>query len=784
MAIRRNVILVAVFMASLVLNSFSSLPANAQEDSQYFPETRHNVTGKFLEYWRSNGGLATYGYPITDAQMEVDPQSGGTFLTQWFERNRFELHPENAGTQYEILLGLLGNDLRREALQTDPDFQPTNPLPLDPTKPKEQQWYINETKHNLNFDFLDYWLKNGGVRRFGFPISEVHDEVDPETGMIFRVQWFERARFEAHPENQPPYNILLGLLGNQIKTPRTKIEYAWKSNDATVQLNHPLGIVTDNQNNLYVVDIENNRVVKYDTNHHPLLTWGSLGSGDGQFDSPGGLAIDSQQNIYVADRRNHRIQKFDANGNFLLKWGADKFLSDFPSGIAVDKSNNVYVTNWLRGGVQKFNSQGIFIGEFGSGLASAYGIAIDSQENVYVTEANGYSDRVHKLDENGVPVALFGGIGSEDGRFFYPFGLTIDKQDIIYVADSENNRVQKFDNTGKFLGKWGSVGSANGQFLSPVGLATDAAGHVFVADTNNSRIQQFDSSGNFITVWGNQSNETDRFKEATALSGDGQNYLYLASKSCNCIYKLDNLGRYISKWGSQGSGDGQFQTPTALAVSKQGAVYVVDAGNKRIQKFDANGKFLLKWGSQGQGDGQFNGPSQVAVDSQDNVFVADFANNRIQKFDSNGKFLLKWGSQGIGNGQFNQPGGLAVDNSDNLWVLDYYGYRLQKFNNNGQFDSLLVIDQSIGPETRVASLVAFDSQNNIYITNGSDVLPGIRKFDPFGKLLANWQARGEANGAFHWIVGITVDNQGNIFTVDLHHYLQPYEARIQKFIQH
>src|SRR5690349_1821550 len=115
--------------------------ARAEEDSQFFPQTGQTVSGKFLEYWRNNGGLATYGYPITAAQPEVDPETGKTFLTQWFERNRFELHPENAGTKYEVLLGLLGKDLRREALAVAPDFQRAWPL-YDPTQPRDQQIYF------------------------------------------------------------------------------------------------------------------------------------------------------------------------------------------------------------------------------------------------------------------------------------------------------------------------------------------------------------------------------------------------------------------------------------------------------------------------------------------------------------------------------------------------------------------------------------------------------------------------------------------------------------------
>lgn len=185
------------------------------DDSQFFAETGHTVSGKFLAYWRSNGGLATYGFPITDAQNEVDPETGKTFLTQWFERNRFELHPENAGTKYEVLLGLLGKDLRREALEVDPDFQRADKINNTAQDPNEQA-YFDETGHNLRFQFLDYWRDNGGLERFGYPISETNKEVDPETGNVYEMQWFERARFEFHSINPDPYKVLLGLLGTYI----------------------------------------------------------------------------------------------------------------------------------------------------------------------------------------------------------------------------------------------------------------------------------------------------------------------------------------------------------------------------------------------------------------------------------------------------------------------------------------------------------------------------------------------------------------------------------------
>ena len=70
----------------------------------------------FLTYWQRNGGLPVFGFPLTEAFVEISPTNGKPYLVQYFERNRFELHPENAGSKYEVLLGLLG----AETLKTQP----------------------------------------------------------------------------------------------------------------------------------------------------------------------------------------------------------------------------------------------------------------------------------------------------------------------------------------------------------------------------------------------------------------------------------------------------------------------------------------------------------------------------------------------------------------------------------------------------------------------------------------------------------------------------------------
>jgi hypothetical protein len=66
------------------------------------------VGGKFLEYWQRNGGLPQQGFPISEEFTEVSDLDGKPYRVQYFERAVFELHPENVGTPYEVLLSQLG----------------------------------------------------------------------------------------------------------------------------------------------------------------------------------------------------------------------------------------------------------------------------------------------------------------------------------------------------------------------------------------------------------------------------------------------------------------------------------------------------------------------------------------------------------------------------------------------------------------------------------------------------------------------------------------------------
>jgi hypothetical protein len=71
----------------------------------------HTLSGVFLGYWQQKGGIRQFGYPISETVLEQNPVDGKTYTVQYTERARFELHPEYAGTDAEVLLGLLGLDI-------------------------------------------------------------------------------------------------------------------------------------------------------------------------------------------------------------------------------------------------------------------------------------------------------------------------------------------------------------------------------------------------------------------------------------------------------------------------------------------------------------------------------------------------------------------------------------------------------------------------------------------------------------------------------------------------
>lgn len=158
----------------LVLGNWT--PADAQAvETQFFPETGHNVKGDFLKFYRSVSDPALlFGYPITEQYVNKDG-----LTVQYFQRARFELNPALPAGQ-QVVLTNVGKETHVPAGQLNIN----DPLACD---------MYNQTGYSVCYAFRDFYNKYGGAAQFGYPISpfEFHD------GLI--VQYFEKARFEWRP---------------------------------------------------------------------------------------------------------------------------------------------------------------------------------------------------------------------------------------------------------------------------------------------------------------------------------------------------------------------------------------------------------------------------------------------------------------------------------------------------------------------------------------------------------------------------------------------------------
>lgn len=167
----------------LIFVSWGSVQAQTP-DSEYFAETGHYIRGDFLRFYRNTPNpTVVIGYPITEQFTSVDGKT-----VQYFQRARFEVGPTG-----EVMLTSLGREM----------YSP------------ERQLVINypfacrtfSTGYSVCFAFLEYFLQNGGVERFGNPISPFE----------FRnkqiVQYFENARFEWRPDLPEGQRVGLTDLG-------------------------------------------------------------------------------------------------------------------------------------------------------------------------------------------------------------------------------------------------------------------------------------------------------------------------------------------------------------------------------------------------------------------------------------------------------------------------------------------------------------------------------------------------------------------------------------------
>jgi len=192
MKTRRFVLIGCVLALGFVsAPSFAQQPDPVCDQVEYFAETGHIVCDQFLEFFRTRGGAEIFGYPITVAFTENDR------LVQYFQRVRMEYHPELL-PRYRVQLGLLGTELA-PADRKAPIKASEIPKSNDPDRR-----YFSQTGHTVQYSFLRFFNRKGGVDLFGYPVTEFYAENDRV------IQYFQRALMEWDPNRDA---IVLHNLG-------------------------------------------------------------------------------------------------------------------------------------------------------------------------------------------------------------------------------------------------------------------------------------------------------------------------------------------------------------------------------------------------------------------------------------------------------------------------------------------------------------------------------------------------------------------------------------------
>lgn len=201
-------VLAMLLAATMLVPARPAQAAPAPADGNgfvYFPETGHNVGMKIKRFYDAHGGLEIFGLPLTEVISEDGMQ------VQYFERARFELHPE-LPPEFRVSLTRLGARLTEG--RNEPAFAWLS------ASPGGDVTFFPESGHTLRGMFREYWRQHGGVTVFGYPISEELHETNAFNGRTLLVQYFERARFELHAAPSGSYTVQLGHLGRELLSRR------------------------------------------------------------------------------------------------------------------------------------------------------------------------------------------------------------------------------------------------------------------------------------------------------------------------------------------------------------------------------------------------------------------------------------------------------------------------------------------------------------------------------------------------------------------------------------
>ena len=426
----------------------------------------------------------------------------------------------------------------------------------------------------------------------------------------------------------------------------------------------PTGLCFDSKGNLYISDTYNQRIRIVGTNDsiNTIVGDGFLDANrNGRYKGDGGSALqaslnyslgivtDANDNLIIADNGNNvvrKVNKIDSIINTVsykkinYLYDANSINLNNPTGVCRDKSGNlffvdkgkhfVYKVDKTTGGLSILAGNGV-AGYSGNGnsatlasLKNPTGICIDKNGNIFIADT--YNNCIRKVNTVGVITTIAGngnqGFGGDNGNarnalLNRPFGVQVDNDGNLYIADTYNNRIRKVDISGTITT---IAGDGSSQSLNlPYAITLDNNGTIYIADTYNYLIKKTGIFGGTLTT----------------IAGNGL---------------PGNYGNNISDTLGHDPNKASF-TPTGIAIDHYGSIYISDINNSTILKYEnkSTNKINIVAGDGYRnflGNGRFNGDGKLATtaslnnpfgifidttENPNNLLIADASNRRIRE---------------------------------------------------------------------------------------------------------------------------------------------------------
>ena len=290
-------------------------------------------------------------------------------------------------------------------------------------------------------------------------------------------------------------------------------------------------------------------------------------------------------------------------------------------------------------------------------------------------------DAYGSVQKSIAPTGIIANLGLNAAR-----GVALAPDGTIYVADTGNSRILQLDPRGRLLKSWGSrtpdgqVPPGAGTFIEPWGLAVDSQGNVYVADTWNHRIQKFDATGTFEKEWGSfgQLNEGPNYMWGPrGITVGPDNRVYVTDTGNKRVVVFDANGKFLQEFGREG--EGRLDEPVGIAVGGNGQIYVADTWNARVVVFSPDGSLLTQWAVQGWAGDSLDNKPYIAVDRENRVYVTDPERYRVIVFSDSGVPLAAFGQYGPEEDSFGLPVGIVATPKGTIWVVDAGNNRMAEF---------------------------------------------------------------------------------------------------------